>query len=350
MLKTPVLTVSPFERGGEKRPPLKGGTGRVIYIDLAKGICILLVVLDHIAGNGYFDGGDYPMNDIFEQTRMPLYFILSGLFFKDYAGGIREFLLRKANRILIPYLFFMALYRVSAKAVWLLTGIGIGDVWAPLWFLLCLFWMNIVFATLYYIVKRLIPDGIKSEIILGLIVLGIGIAGYLAGDLPLNIGTALTSLPFLWMGYFLNRRLHFLQLGITRWWSLLTAIVLLAMLHFTYAGDNFFYLNTYNAPLFLIYLSGLLGTLGVLLLSRGIRWLSVISYIGRYSIIVLCTHMAVVKAVIAALCLLPIGWDDADIVPSLIVLALTIVGCMFCCWFLSKYLPWFTAQKDLIKV
>jgi fucose 4-O-acetylase-like acetyltransferase len=350
MLKTPVLTVSPFERGGEKRPPLKGGTGRVLYIDLAKGICIFLVVLDHIAGNGYFDGGNYPMNDIFEQTRMPLYFILSGLFFKDYAGGIREFLLRKANRILIPYLFFMALYRVSAKAVWLLTGIGIGDVWAPLWFLLCLFWMNMVFATLYYIVKRLIPDGIKSEIILGLIVLGIGIAGYLAGDLPLNIGTALTSLPFLWMGFLLNRRLHFLQLGITRWWSLLTAIVLLAMLHFTYAGDNFFYLNIYNAPLFLIYLSGLLGTLGVLLLSRGIRWLPVISYIGRYSIIVLCTHMAVVKAVIAALCLLPIGWDDADIVPSLVVLTLTIVCSVLCCWLLSRYLPWFTAQKDLIKL
>ena len=210
--------------------------------------------------------------------------------------------------------------------------------------------MNIVFATLYYIVKRLIPDGIKSEIILGLIALGIGIAGYLAGDLPLNIGTALTSLPFLWMGYFLNRRLHFLQLGITRWWSLLTAIVLLAMLHFTYAGDNFFYLNIYNAPLFLIYLSGLLGTLGVLLLSRGIRWLPVISYIGRYSIIVLCTHMAVVKAVIAALCLLPIGWDDADIVPSLVVLTLTIVCSVLCCWLLSRYLPWFTAQKDLIKL
>ena len=323
---------------------------RIEYIDLAKGICIFLVVLDHIAGNGYFDGGDYPMNDIFEQTRMPLYFILSGLFFKDYAGGIREFLLRKANRILIPYLFFMALYRVSAKAVWLLTGTGIGDVWAPLWFLLCLFWMNIVFATLYYIVKRLIPDGIKSEIILGLIVLGIGIAGYLAGDLPLNIGTALTSLPFLWMGYFLNRRLHFLQLGITRWWSLLTAIVLLAMLHFTYAGDNFFYLNIYNTPLFLIYLSGLLGTLGVLLLSRGIRWLPVISYIGRYSIIVLCTHMAIVKAVTAALCKLPLGLDNVGIVPSLVVLTLTIVCSVLCCWLLSRYLPWFTAQKDLIKL
>ena len=61
---------------------------RIEYIDLAKGICILLVVLDHIAGYRYFSDGNYPMNDIFEQTRMPLYFILSGLFFKDY-GGIR---------------------------------------------------------------------------------------------------------------------------------------------------------------------------------------------------------------------------------------------------------------------
>ena len=87
-----------------------------------------------------------------------------------------------------------------------------------------------------------------------------------------------------------------------------------------------------------------------MLLSRGIRWLPVISYIGRYSIIVLCTHMAVVKAVIAALCLLPIGWDDADIVPSLVVLTLTIVCSVLCCWLLSRYLPWFTAQKDLIKL
>lgn len=46
---------------------------RIEYIDLAKGICILLVVLDHIAGYRYFSDGNYPMNDIFEQTRMPLY-------------------------------------------------------------------------------------------------------------------------------------------------------------------------------------------------------------------------------------------------------------------------------------
>lgn len=328
--------------------------GRISYIDLAKGICILLVVLDHISGNGYFAGGDYPMNEIFEQTRMPLYFILSGLFFKDYAGGIREFLLRKFNRILVPYLFFLVLYRASAWAFRSFFGISFGDVWAPLWFLLCLFWMNVVFVTLYYSVKGLVPDGLKSEITLGLCALGIGIGGYYAGNLPLNIGTAMTSLPFLWMGYLLNRRLHFLQLEITRWWALLAGIVLLAALHYLYVGDNFFYINAYNTPLALVYLSGLLGTLGVLLLSNALRHLPVISYIGRYSIIVLCTHMAIVKAVIAALGLLPAGWGNAfwhdAIVQSFVVLAVTIACSVFCCWFLSRYLPRFTAQKDLVRL
>ena len=323
---------------------------RISYIDLAKGICILLVVLDHIAGNGFFAGGDYPLNDIFEQTRMPLYFILSGLFFKDYAGGIREFLLRKVNRILVPYLFFLILYRASAKAAYWVIGFSIGDVWAPLWFLLCLFWMNAIFATLYYLVKGLAPSGFKSEIILGLCVLAIGIGGYFAGHLPLNIGTAMTSLPFLWMGYLLNRKLHFLELKTNRWSTLLAGIVLLAALHYLYVGENFFYLNTYETPLFLIYLSGLMGTLGVLLLSKSIGHLPVISYIGRYSIIVLCTHMVIVKAVIAALALLSIGWNPAGIVPSLVILTLTIACSMFCCWLLSRYLPWFTAQKDLIRL
>ena len=231
---------------------------RIEYIDLAKGICILLVVLDHIAGYRYFSDGNYPMNDIFEQTRMPLYFILSGLFFKDY-GGIREFLLRKTNRILVPYLFFLILYRVSAKAIYSFTGISVGEIWAPLWFLLCLFWMNAIFATMYYSVKRFVQTERTSEIILALCVLGFGIAGYLIGYTPLSIGSAMTSLPFLWMGYFLNRKLSFFQLSIRWQWALLAGIGLLAVLHFTFVGDNFFYLNTYSTPLSLIYLAGLLG-------------------------------------------------------------------------------------------
>lgn len=70
---------------------------RIEFIDLAKGICIILVVLLHIV----------PSANIPELRfiRIPLYFILSGLFFKDY-GSFRNFLKKKVNNILIPFLFF----------------------------------------------------------------------------------------------------------------------------------------------------------------------------------------------------------------------------------------------------
>ena len=70
---------------------------RIEFIDLAKGVCILLVIMMHTDVNVDFPG--------LRGMRMPLYFILSGLFFKDY-GGFLNLLVKKANKILIPFLFF----------------------------------------------------------------------------------------------------------------------------------------------------------------------------------------------------------------------------------------------------
>ena len=57
---------------------------RIEFIDLAKGVCILMVVMGHCG---------FPI-DIpgWEIVRMPLYFILSGLFFKDYGGWGKVFI------------------------------------------------------------------------------------------------------------------------------------------------------------------------------------------------------------------------------------------------------------------
>lgn len=326
---------------------------RIGYIDLAKGICILLVVLDHIADCGYFNNGNYPLNEIFEQLRMPLYFILSGLFFKDYAGGMRELILRKANKILIPYLFFMVLYVGANKALRMLFDLPTGELWAPLWFLLCLFWMNVLFAGTYYGVRRLCRNRMAAEVWLGACTMAMGIGGYCAGQLPLRLGTALTCLPFLWAGYLLNCKLNLLQRRPHRAGALCTGVLLVAALHPMYAGENYFFVNSYAAPLPLVYLSGLLGALGVLLLSYAIGRLPVISYIGRYSIIVLCTHLAVTKTVVAGIAHLPFRHAlqfAGNNVRSLAVLLLTLAACIVCCWFGKRYLPRVTAQKDFIRL
>lgn len=56
--------------------------GRIEFIDLAKGICILLVVMIHVGVPEYIPG--------LYAAKVPIFFLLSGLFFlkKVNRGGI----------------------------------------------------------------------------------------------------------------------------------------------------------------------------------------------------------------------------------------------------------------------
>lgn len=73
---------------------------RVEWIDTAKGICILLVVLHHCSQMMH---EPYLFSRDVLTFRMPLYFILSGLFFKYYSPKV--FFVKKTNKLLAPYVF-----------------------------------------------------------------------------------------------------------------------------------------------------------------------------------------------------------------------------------------------------
>lgn len=137
---------------------------RIDFIDLAKGFCIILVVLEHIIS--YFNVS-YAIHDALKIFRMPLYFFLSGLFFKPYEG-FGGFLKRKTNKLLVPFFafYFMTslflpnvLYHLFGYSVRNPDVLGIQSLWAffmpevftnfPIWFLLCLFIVNIFFYCLY---------------------------------------------------------------------------------------------------------------------------------------------------------------------------------------------------------
>ena len=80
-----------------------GQSKRIEWIDLAKGICIVLVVFHHVMVRYDLE---LPLSDALSSFRMPLYFILSGLFFKLYEG-FEGFVKRKVNKLLIPFAFFL---------------------------------------------------------------------------------------------------------------------------------------------------------------------------------------------------------------------------------------------------
>lgn len=130
---------------------------RIEYIDLMKGICIILIILLH----NHIHSSNDSINDILRNMRIPLYFCLSGLFFKEY-NGFCDFITRKFNKLIIPFIFFAYFpyalceiglnYERSIKTYLLMSIIPYNY---PLWFLRCLFVTYILYFLFHKITKRL---------------------------------------------------------------------------------------------------------------------------------------------------------------------------------------------------
>ena len=76
------------------------GTSRILAFDLLKGIGILLVMVGHI---------EIPqtLRTIIYSFHMPLFFFVSGCFFKEVS--LKVFFKKKWQQLLIPWLFFAAI-------------------------------------------------------------------------------------------------------------------------------------------------------------------------------------------------------------------------------------------------
>ena len=69
---------------------------RMDFVDLTKGVCIILVVMAHIGGA--FDQLD--KHSMLSCFRMPLYFFISGIFFKPYEG-LSGFTVRERQTVIL---------------------------------------------------------------------------------------------------------------------------------------------------------------------------------------------------------------------------------------------------------
>jgi fucose 4-O-acetylase-like acetyltransferase len=130
---------------------------RVQYIDIAKGIGILLVVLAHNDLSGY-----HPMLHRFIYAfHMPLFFFLSGIFFNP-ARDFRTIFQKRFNGLIKPLVFIILLiYGISvffgkmsfstagARLLKTLYMTGPYMNWVQLWFLPVLFLINL-YAFFFY--------------------------------------------------------------------------------------------------------------------------------------------------------------------------------------------------------
>ncbi len=323
---------------------------RIEFIDLAKGLCIFLVVMKHC--------GALPETSILSMLRMPLYFLLSGLFFKTY-GGVKNLILKKTNKLVIPMVAFYMLGEIAFLILnyWKPELLHTQDRQAfidlftvrnlynlPVWFLLALFWSNVLFV--------LISTVIKNDYLRVILIIVIGMIGYNLGQyrimLPLFIDTAMTALPFFCIGYYLKKTpiLYPNRFDHYNWlFCLVCALIVACSTFVPSCGHNSYFTNKLSGGLW-VYIFSLAAVMCALFLCKMIKRLPLISYVGRYSIIILVLHYILMRP--AEFTIVSIFGDDCSyrgILIFVITFAINIVCIPLC----LRFIPYLVAQKDLIR-
>lgn len=330
---------------------------RIEFIDLAKGVCILLVVILHLIPSSTRLSDQLSL----ECLRMPLYFCLSGLFFKDY-GGFGNLLIKKTNNILIPFLawygisylvYYIGLYTIMSgfevKHHYLDIIRGNPIYNGPIWFLLCLFWSSLIFDLINRVTKKWLWQfiGVVLCTIGGFLWNKTGLGNYL------YIGTSLSCMPFYFMGYTLKRTLILASGNLSKNEYVILAICLMGFsLIACFPGIRSHYLFVTNeyiskGSVILTYVAGIMIVTAMMLICKKIRKIKYITYLGRYSIIVLVSHLLLgspLDKIIEKTNIFGTNENLRHLTVFFIVLTMMTFVIPFC----RRFLPYISAQKELI--
>lgn len=315
---------------------------RIEYIDLMKGICIILIILLH----NHIHSSNDSINDILRNMRIPLYFCLSGLFFKEY-NGFCDFITRKFNKLIIPFIFFAYFpyalceiglnYERSIKTYLLMSIIPYNY---PLWFLRCLFVTYILYFLFHKITKRLSLTVQTISIFLiafftYTIIQNLTIPIKILENSIFNIITAFIALPFFHIASIVRRK-GFLSQNISNKYIIVLFIIFFFIWILTFQNNIDYRTIQFGKNFVFLYASALGGTGCVWCIAYIIKKMFYISYIGRYSLIALGPHYPLI------LLFNSMGIHNKYIVFLCILIVMPGVIYVF-----KKYFPYMTAQKDL---
>ena len=280
---------------------------RIEYLDVAKGIAMLCVILAHIPVP------DIPafVNRICFSFHMPVFFLLSGYLFKK--TDMNTFIVRKSKQLLLPYLYtsgFVILFSVCINwyskdysitterniLEWLWAGFyGSGNTFSEpfwikhigaIWFFLAIFFALLLlnfclhqkYSILWVIVFVLLGNYTKSVI-----------------WLPFSIQAALLSLGYVYIGYEIKRK-NLLEKILSKL-IIVAGLFCLWLVYIINDGGHLYLVQGYfEKGLILEILFSTAASLCLLWLSRLISMNTkyikrFFSFYGKNSLLILCIHL-----------------------------------------------------------
>lgn len=324
---------------------------RIQYIDFAKGILIILVVVDHVywmingSGASNYDELElwYNFRKWFQPWYMAAFFFLSGLV-ANYNKGFKTFLLKNIRTLILPSITFSLLCFsidsiVSFNASTFMHGIincilSLGSYW----FLISLFLAKIVIFCINNLSRNM-----KLAICCILYVISSLCAIFLHNANPLYIMQAFSLLPFLYLGELFrsvtlsNRRV--LTLFVTS--CVLICIVL--FLNISVAGTraqlvNYSLMNFVPSLFYSLIITVSFVQICKVLNNR------VIEYIGRNSISIYCLNVVIIKYVLIILNKFNVLTSNKLILAFILLLLVFAFALLFSRIINTRYLRWFLGK------
>lgn len=331
---------------------------RVQWVDYAKAFGIFLVVLGHA-------GFPESIRSVIYVFHIPLFFFLSGIFFKaDKYTNYNVFLKKRFKQLVVPYLFFntvtylfwVVIGRHFGKDALLtfnplhpLLGIFYGTPTnhflehnAPMWFLACLF----ITENLYFLIFRRIKDRFK---IIGLIFFAVvGFFDYRFNHFfrfPWGLNVSLVAIVFYGLGSIFSYKLQSEESkGKSKLYAiaLICSILVLVVAYFN--GKIEVSMHEYGN--YLLFWIGSLAGIGFVisvmkLLQRYCLKLSFIEFIGKNTLIILGFHLIAgtfIKAIAVYVFNQEISIFDNQLVELLYsILSITLLVPVI--FILNKYFP-----------
>lgn len=258
---------------------------RINYIDICKGIGIIMVIMGHFPIPKFLRIYIYSFH-------MPLFFFISGYLNKNnYKKG---YIKHRFYALITPYLMFSILntiiwYLVSGdennlKLRLYETLIGNGGSIA-LWFLVCLFFTEVSF----FILNKTF----ESNYIKGFIIVLIGIIGISFSDLniilPFKFNTVSISLGIYYLGYLANNLIKYkTEKNTVIGWFILS--IIFSWLQFRLNNKQIDMNNYFYGNIFVFYITSVVGIFFCFALSKKIKKNNILEYLGKNSLIILCIH------------------------------------------------------------
>ncbi len=330
---------------------------RIHWIDAAKGLGIILVIMSHAPMNP-------ELRAFLFAFHMPLFFYLSGVVFKPSRQAPLTFVKKKARGLLLPYFIFSAITYVTwfvlfrhlpftpgenVDPIHPFTGIFLSTpenyqlTYNPaIWFLTCLFLVELLFFFYY----RLSRGKWIGLFLLTAAILGYG-STFLQFAIPWNGFVALTAVVFYGLGFLTK----------TFWktysWKIVAPITVsfFSLMYIIQSfNERIDMRGNILGEAYLFYPAAILGMIAFLMLIQKLQHTKGLLYLGSNSIIVLLVHMPVLNLVKAMMHYgFGVNLDTANTLPwTLLFTGLTLLLTIPFIVFFNKH-PWFLGKKETNK-